>query len=164
MIRLLLALALLPGVASAHPVYLGGGAAYYKADEQRLEVEISLDSADVEEALGAFAGRPIDLEKIETKALDKLLAAYMADRFALTDTRKVKRKLQWTGHKIDRVTQIWLFFTVPLPHGLHGATVELTALVDKFPKQMTMMRFVAGKRSVSHRFTRTAPDVTIRLD
>ncbi len=76
-----------------------------------LEVALKVWSADLEQALEARAGRPLDLER--EPDFEELTASYLKEHFQVTDGNGAPAPPNLLGVELE-LKDAWLYFEVPL--------------------------------------------------
>lgn len=108
---LLLAAGLLAAVPAPHPGHTSYAEVSCDAKRQELQVSLGMLAIDFEKTLSLRAKKRVNLDK--TKDVDKLIEAYLKDRFVVTLADGSKPKPKFVGHE-DQRKNVWIHFTVPL--------------------------------------------------
>lgn len=113
-----------------------------------IEVSLKLDAAHLEEALGAWAGEPVDLED-PPEAVDPILFGYVRDRFELRLRNGAALDLAWVGKDL-LFQDVWIFFEAALPErdSLPSPDAPLlvrhVVMLETLPRQINTITFLSG--------------------
>ena len=99
---------------ASHPYHVSKSEVEWNSKTGNFEVAMCVWPADLEKALSAKAGKPVDLDKVED--LDGLLKAYVESKFIMQKSVAVGKKegaasLRWVGHEKNN-KEAWLYFEV----------------------------------------------------
>lgn len=147
----------------AHDVHQSTAEVEFNASTQRLEVSLNVFVSDLELALMRQAERELSLAKSPAPVTDAEIQRFLATHFVVKDAEGKPAAIAWTGRQIDPATaasndpEVTLFFEVPLPAGLKGATLSHTVFYDRFADQLNLVHLHQGSQSTQLRFTKGEP-------
>lgn len=142
--------ALLPTLASAHPLHISHAEADYNRETSRLEVALKVFADDFEARLSGRAGHRVSLERTPAVEFDALCRAYLGETFVVKSRDGAIQPLQWVGRELkDAENRLWLYFEVALPDGVDGARILHAVLTDEFSDQLNSVLVRDGKRAAT---------------
>lgn len=155
---------LLSSSAFAHPIHRSIAEANYNRTTKSLEIALRVFADDFEDALGAFAKRKISLEKTPPAELDKLIPAYVAERFTIKASDGTLAAHRWIGRELkDAENELWFYFEVPLPAGVEGAKILHAVLTEHFRDQLNSVLIRDGERKVTLVFLPNHSEKAVRF-
>lgn len=144
----------------AHALHQSHTEAEYNPQTKKLEVSLTVFINDLEVALIRQAERELSLTKTPAEEVDVELQRFLTKHFVVTDPSKRVASIEWVGRQMEAATEasgdpeVTLFFQVPLPNGLNGATLKHTVFCDHFADQMNLLHLRSGTQSTELRFTK----------
>lgn len=138
--------------SSFHPFYLGVTNIKYKQEEKTVQVTLKLFVNDLEEALGAFHGKKVDILNTGDKTkISNDIRLYVNKHFLLTANGGIQ-EMKWIGFEIESEA-VWMYFEYEGIQTLKHLGVENDLLYEKFSKQEHIIQLEAGKTKVSTKIT-----------
>ncbi len=132
---------------SAHPIHTSVAEADYNATTRTLEVALRVFADDFEAALTTREQRKISLARTPTGEFETLTRAYLAQHFTVKSPAGAAVPLRWIGRELkESANELWLFFEVPLPDGVEGATIHHAMLRAEFSNQINSVLVRDGSR------------------
>ena len=119
--------------AAAHKYYTSLAQVEYNVEEKTVEVTLRVFADDLELALKRRAGREVSLDR--TKDADRLVLAYLRDRFEIKNRDGEAKALKWVGMEL-RAGVAWLYVEAEMPEGLAGARLRDHLLFELFAEQV----------------------------
>ncbi|HIF31466.1 MAG TPA: hypothetical protein EYQ75_07320 [Planctomycetaceae bacterium] len=157
--------------ALAHPAHSTYAEAEWNRESQRIEVAYQLRSYDLEQALGAFYGRPFDLEK--TDELDKALTGYFSKHFFLEwessdkDSKEQgavpaqqpmnRSVIHWIGSEFNAKVA-WVYFELEIDGTPDGKKMVNLVLLDLLEQQTNVVELGIGHRHLTLQFDEENPE------
>ncbi len=143
-------LALAPAPARAHAVHSAAVEMESNHEAMRVEVTLRLFLDDLEAALSARAGKPIQAEKVPAAEFAASVTAYLRETLVLRDPQGNPARLEWIGRELkDAANEAWLFVQFAGPAKLDEAQLRVTLLRDQFPDQLTSVQVRDGQRRLT---------------
>lgn len=153
-------LVLIAVAATAHDRHVTFAELRHAPDEGVLQVVLDVDSADLDQELAA---RYEDPPVLETDAADTALVALLADHFVVRDAAGQAAAVTWIGKEIGVDTSS-LYFTVDVPSGLAGHTLQQTLGLRFHALQMNTVNVHDGVAMRTLTFTRSARSHRLAVD
>jgi hypothetical protein len=145
--------------AEAHPFHFSFAEGTWNEQTQRLEVALRLEPHDLEATLRQHAGRAVTLEAPTT---EKLMQEYLQKSVRLETSRGKPAEIRWVGSEI-KIKAVWLYFEVPLPHGLEGVKITNTLLLEHLPNQVNVMALSQGEQATALYFSAKKSTLLVQL-
>ncbi len=151
---------------------LAGGAAAHQAKEAvtrvlfnnrtgNIEVMHRFLVHDAEHAVRDIIGTGADI--LRSESTRERFAAYVGERFTLSDQDGASLPLEPVGHEIEG-RYLWIYSETPIPEGLASLSIAHDALRDVWPEQVNLVTVDRDGESQSALFSGGTPSVTIGLD
>jgi hypothetical protein len=148
----------------AHPIHRSIAEANYNRTTQTLEVALRVFADDFQDALGAHAKKKISFEKTPAADLDRLIEAYLAERFTIKTVDGATAKLRWLGRELkDAENELWLYFEAPLPTRIEGIKIWHRMLSEHFRDQLNSVVVRDGTRKVTLVFLASHGEKAVRF-
>ena len=124
-----------------HPSHVTIAQAEFNAESASLEVALRIDPFDLEKALTAVAGEPVNLD--QTENVDELVVDYLNEAFVLQFDEADPIELNWVGKEVF-VHTAWLYFEFTLPDGPDGAQLTNRLLFELQDDQVNTVNYRRG--------------------
>lgn len=122
----------------------------------RLEVTLSVHTADLEQALSAATKRPVSLEQGDTTKLDTPILAYLTATFLIQDGQGTPLPLEWIGREPEGEAAhqtLLLHFEVILPKTISALTLLQRTFCELHNDQINLVEFRDGARKLTLGFS-----------
>ena len=151
-------------VAASHPYHVSKAEVNWNTDSGNFEVALCVWPSDLEKALAAQAGKPVDLAKVEQ--LDELLTSYIKRKFRVRKTAADGKPtdlaaIRWVGHEKNN-KEAWLYFEVVGDKKQVDWTIENRVFFELNEDQLNQIQFTLGRTYQSHLSSAAKPIHSLR--
>lgn len=142
----------------AHDLHQSTAEVEFNAATKRLEVSLNVFVDDLELALMRQAERELPVTANADALVDAEIQRFLLKHFVIKDEAGKVAGIVWTGREIDAATatgsdpEVTLYFEVPLPGGMAGATLSHTVFCDRFADQLNLVHVRHGSHSTQLSF------------
>lgn len=132
-----------PAALNTHKFYASLAQVEYNNETKSLEVALRLFADDFELALARNENHHISLDNADEIAAPAI--RFLTRHFEVRNGKGEVKKLNWVGIE-TQVDTVWLYFEVPLPEGVQGATLRNAVFLNLFETQVNTVIAKHGER------------------
>lgn len=110
----------------------------YNAEDKLIEITIQLFTHDLVPVLEKQQKSRIDLEK--TPDIDKILLAYLNEKFILKDEKESVKTLNWVGKEI-KVDLAYIYVEIPFEGSFENLKLNNSIFFESFAEQTNLVVF-----------------------
>lgn len=108
----------------------------YNAKTKLVEISLQLYTHDLTPTLERRHKAPVDYEK--SADIDRLIFAYLNEKFVLTDKNGAAQKLVWVGKEVKADT-IYVYVETAMTDDLENFNLQNTLFFESFPEQTNLV-------------------------
>ncbi|EMR02610.1 DUF6702 family protein [Cesiribacter andamanensis] len=145
-----------------HPLHLSVSDLVLNAGTGNLEISHRIFLDDLEDALRAHTGEPIDLSNPkDPEKVQQAVGRYLQQHFRLSLNGKAVQP-QYLGYELEQEA-IWAYMEVPRVRQISTITIQNTLFFDRFTDQLNLVHVTQKGKIQSLRLDHKQPEGSMRF-
>lgn len=145
-----------------HEYYVSIANIYVNNKNNQFEIELKIDSEDLEKVLFKESGKKINLEENNEQNLD-IIGSYISKNF-IFNINGGKKTTKLLGVELNSDGSFWCYIVVDLPETIKNLKIKNTLLMPTFIQQHNIVNIKLNKKTYSHTYIHNHTFHTFKLD